>query len=154
MPVSQPPTDPTQQIQWLVDRAAISDLLVDFARALDEKDWEGYANHYVDDGVLSFPGGAGHEGRTGMADFAAASLSRYAGTHHLTTNYAISVEGDAATARAYLIAAHIFDAADPTRHADGAGCNNCRLRRTADGWRLTEVAFQVSYLSGEMMFPL
>jgi uncharacterized protein (TIGR02246 family) len=154
MPVSQPPTDPTQQLQWLVDRAAISDVLVDFARALDEKDWEGYANHYADDGVLSFPGGAGHEGRTGMADFAAARLGIYAGTHHLSSNYAISVEGDVATARAYLIGVHIFDAADPTRHADGGGWYNCRLRRTADGWRLTEVALQVSYLSGEMMLPL
>src|SRR4051794_41467221 len=80
MPLSQPPTDPTQQLQWLVDRAAISDALVDFARALHEKEWEGYANHYVEDGGLSFPGGAGHEGRTGMADFAAAKPGRHART--------------------------------------------------------------------------
>ena len=88
-----------------------------------------------------------------MADFEATKLGRYAGTHHLTSNYAISVEGEVATARAYLISVHIFDAADPTRHADGAGWYNCRLRRTADGWRLTEVALQASYLSGEMMLP-
>jgi hypothetical protein len=30
------PTDPAAQLQWLVDRAQISDLLVEFARTLDE----------------------------------------------------------------------------------------------------------------------
>ena len=30
------------QVQWLADRAQISDLLHAFARALDTKDWEAY----------------------------------------------------------------------------------------------------------------
>ena len=29
-------TDSAEQLQWLVDRAQISDLLIEFARALDE----------------------------------------------------------------------------------------------------------------------
>lgn len=32
MPVSAPPSNPVDQLQWLVDRAAIGDLLIDFAR--------------------------------------------------------------------------------------------------------------------------
>lgn len=40
------------QIRWLVDRAHISDLLVEFARALDQRDWDAYAATYAPEGVL------------------------------------------------------------------------------------------------------
>ncbi|WP_046732075.1 nuclear transport factor 2 family protein [Streptomyces humi] len=149
MPPTKPPTAPADQLQWLVDRAAISDLLVDFARALDDKDWQGYAADYTEDGVLAIGPGITHTGRDGMAEFVAASLGRYAGTHHLSTNHAITVDGDSATTRSYLVAAHVLDADDPYRHADGAGWYRCELRRTADGWRFTHVTLEIRYLSGE-----
>lgn len=147
-PVPTPPTEPAAQLQWLVDRAAIGDLLVDFARALDERDWAGYAANYALDGVLAISPTIFHEGRAGLGEFVAASLSGYAGgTHHLTTNHAISIDGDHATARAYLLAAHILD--NPTRHADGAGWYDMALRRTQEGWRLAHVTLTIRYVSGE-----
>jgi uncharacterized protein (TIGR02246 family) len=105
MPPLSPPADPTAQLSWLVDRAAISDLLVDFARALDDQDWEGYAANYTDDGVLVIMGKTMHTGREGLAENTRADLGRYAGTHHLSTNHAITIDGDTATTRSYLIAA-------------------------------------------------
>ncbi|MFC8371276.1 MULTISPECIES: nuclear transport factor 2 family protein [unclassified Streptomyces] len=144
-----PPTSPAEQLQWLVDRAAISDLLIDFARALDDKDWEGYAANYAEDGVLAIAPGISHTGRAGMAEFVAGSLGRYAGTHHLSTNHAVTVDGDTATTRSYLVAAHVLDADDPYRHADGAGWYRCRLRRTPEGWRFAHVTLEIRYLSGE-----
>lgn len=90
-----------------------------------------------------------HAGRAGLADFVAASLGKYAGTHHVSSNHAITIDGDAATTRSYLIAAHIFEAGNPSRHADGAGWYHCRLRRTSDGWRFTHVSLEIRYLSGE-----
>jgi ketosteroid isomerase-like protein len=149
MPPINPPTDAAAQLRWLVDRAAISDLLIDFARALDDQDWEGYAANYAEDGVLAISPTIGHTGRDGMATFVAGSLGQYAGTHHLSANHAITVDGDTATSRSYLIAAHIFDADDPYRHADGAGWYRCRLRRTEDGWRFTHVSLEIRYLSGQ-----
>jgi uncharacterized protein (TIGR02246 family) len=149
MPPKKPPTDPTAQLQWLVDRAAISDLLIDFARALDDRDWEGYAANYTEDGVLVIMGKTIHIGREGMAENTSAGLGRYAGTHHLSANHAITIDGDTATTRSYLIAAHVFDAADPYRHADGAGWYRCRLHRMADGWRFAHVELEIRYLSGD-----
>ncbi len=149
MPPRTPPTDPTAQLQWLVDRAAISDLLVDFARALDDRDWAGYAANYAEDGVLAISPTIAHAGRPGMAEFVAAGLGRYAGTHHLSANHAITVDGDTATSRSYLVAAHVLDAGDLSRHADGAGWYRCRLRRTPEGWRFAHVTLEVRYLSGE-----
>lgn len=139
-----PPTNPVEQLQWLVDRAEIGDLLIDFARALDERDWDGYAANYADDGELDISPVIRHKGRAGLAEFVAAGLSQYpGGTHHVSTNHAIDVRGDEATARAYLIAAHVLD--NPTRHADGAGWYDVQLRRTGDGWRFTHVALTIRY---------
>ena len=149
MPPPHPPTDPGEQLQWLVDRAAVSDLLIDFARALDDQDWAGYAANYTEDGVLVIMGRTVHTGRDGLAAQTEANLSRYAGTHHVSTNHAIAVNGDEATTRSYLIAAHRLDESDPSRHADGAGWYRCRLRRTPEGWRFAHVSLDVRYVSGE-----
>ncbi|ROO88052.1 SnoaL-like protein [Actinocorallia herbida] len=151
MPLVSPPTDPAEQLRWLTDRAAISDLLIEFARALDDRDWEAYADTYAEDGVLSISPTIFHSGRAGMADFVGKSLGRYAGTHHVSSNHAIAIaiDGDTATTRSYLIAAHVLDASDPYRHADGAGWYRCEVRRTEAGWRFTRVALEVRYLSGE-----
>lgn len=149
MPPIPPPAEPAAQLQWLVDRAAISDLLVDFARALDDQDWAGYAANYAVEGVLAISPAITHTGRAGLAEFVGGSLGRYAGTHHLSANHAIEIDGDTATTRSYLLAAHLLDAGDPFRHADGAGWYRCRLRRTAEGWRFTHVRLEIRYLSGE-----
>ena len=149
MTPTNPPSDPAAQLRWLVDRAAISDLLTDFARALDDKDWDGYAANYTDDGILSISPTIAHEGRAGLAQFVAAALGKYVGTHHVSTNHAITIDGDTATTRSYLIAAHILDKKNLFRHADGAGWYLNQLRRTAEGWRFTNVRLEVRYLSGE-----
>lgn len=141
------PSDPTAQLAWLVDRALISDLLIEFARALDERDWDAYAATYAVDGELAISPTIAHHGRDGMAEFVAGSLSSYpGGTHHLSTNHAITIDGDHATTRSYLVAAHIFE---PPRHADGAGWYDCTLVRTDEGWRLTKVTLTIRYVSGE-----
>lgn len=148
MPPANPPPPP-HQLQWLVDRAAISDLLIDFARALDDQDWEGYAANYAEDGVLAISPTISHAGRAGLADFVAASLGKYAGTHHVSSNHAITLDGDTAATRSYLIAAHVFEPGNPFRHADGAGWYRCQLRRTSEGWRFSRVSLEIRYLSGE-----
>ena len=149
MPPPNPPTDPRNQLNWLVDRAAISDLLVEFARALDDRDWEGYAANYTDDGELVIMGRTVHVGQEGLAENTRANLDRYAGTHHVSANHAIAIDGDTATTRSYLIAAHVFEGGDPRRHADGAGWYRCTLRRTPGGWRFARVELEIRYLSGE-----
>ena len=148
MTIARAPQDPAAQLQWLVDRAEISELLIEFARALDERDWAAYADTYTEDGLLDIAPHIRHAGREGKAEFVAASLSGYpGGTHHLSTNHAIRIDGDSATTRSYLLAAHVLDT--PDRHADGAGWYDCELRRTPAGWRFATVRLTVRYTSGE-----
>ena len=44
-----------EQLQELVDRAAISDLLFSFARALDTKDYQTYHDNFVDGSYVELP---------------------------------------------------------------------------------------------------
>jgi hypothetical protein len=143
------PTDPAAQLQWLVDRAAISDVLVEFARSLDERDWAGNTALYLPDGAFMIGDKvvlAGHEqlARTGTP----AGLGRYAGTWHLSANHAIEIDGDTARTRSYLLGVHLLDG-DTFRHADGAGWYDCTLRRTPDGWRFATVRVHEVWHSGE-----
>jgi hypothetical protein len=54
----------SEKVQWLVDRALISELLFSFARALDTKDVDGYVNNYAKDGVLELPDPTSTTGET------------------------------------------------------------------------------------------
>lgn len=142
------PTDPTTQLQWLVDRAEISDLLVEFARTLDEQDWEANTALYLADGV--FTAGPlrleGHDQlrRTGSPQ----GLAQYRGTWHLSANHAISITADTARTRSYLLGVHMLGD-DTFCHADGGGWYDCTLRRTADGWRFATASVHEVWHAGQ-----
>lgn len=138
------------QEEWLArfaDRVAISDLLLDFARCLDERDWEGYASNFAEDGVLELPWKRVRQAE--LAGYVSANLSRYQGTLHYSTNHVIEIEGDTARSRSYLLAVHLLDGSDPSRHADAGGWYDCEYRRTPDGWRFTRVRVSIAWTGGE-----
>lgn len=133
------------QVAWLVDRAHISDLLVEFARALDERDWDAYAATYTDDGELCIGEMVTLRGRDVIRAATASDrgIGGYAGTWHGSSNHAITISGDEATTRSYLQGVHMLGG-DTFNHADGSGWYDCTLRRTdgleiAGGWRFTRV---------------
>ena len=143
------PSDLSASVQLLLDRAAISDLLVEFARSLDERDWEANTQLYVPEGVFEVSGGfrlEGHEElrRTGSPR----GLAQYAGTWHLSANHAINVTGNSATSRSYLIGLHLLGGGK-THHADGGGWYDCTFRRTPHGWRFVTVRITEVWTAGE-----
>jgi ketosteroid isomerase-like protein len=143
-------TDLAEQVQWLVDRALISDLLVEFARTLDERDWDAYAATYVDDGVLEIGDAVRLSGRAAIRAATASErgLGGYAGTWHGSSNHAITIDGETATTRSYLQGVHLLGGSS-FHHADGSGWYDCSLRRTPDGWRFTRVRITEVWHAGE-----
>lgn len=142
--------DLAEQVQWLVDRAAISDLLVEFARTLDEKEWEAHVALYLPDGVFSAGDVLRLEGhdqliRTGSQR----ALGQYAGTWHLSANHAITIDGDTARVRSYLFGVHLIEGLE--RHADGGGWYDSTLRRTPEGWRFATVRVNELWRAGESL---
>lgn len=143
------PSDPAAQLQWLVDRAAIGDLLVEFARTLDERDFEGNTALYLPDGVFMIGDRVALTGHEELARTASPqALGQYAGTWHLSANHAIEIDGDTARTRSYLLGVHMLGA-DTFRHADGAGWYDCTLRRTPAGWRFATVRVHEVWHAGE-----
>ena len=142
------PLDLASQVQWLVDRALISDLLVEFARSLDEKDWDTHVALYLPDGVFMVGDVMRLEGHEQLIRTASPqALGQYAGTWHGSSNHAITIDGDTATTRSYLIGVHILGD-DPAGHADGGGWYDCTLRRTPEGWRFATVRVNEVWRAG------
>ncbi len=142
--------DVEQQVRWLVDRALISDLLVEFARALDERDWDAYGATYAEDAVFEIGDVVRLEGRAAIQGATASEkgVGGYAGTWHGSSNHAISIDGDTATTRSYLHGVHMLGSST-FHHADGSGWYDCTLRRTPDGWRFTRVRIHEVWHAGE-----
>lgn len=143
------PGDLAAQVQWLVDRAQISDLLVEFARSLDERDWDANTALYVPEGVFMVGDAMRLEGHDQLrATGSARGLGQYAGTWHLSSNHATRIDGDTATTRSYLLGVHLLSD-DTFDHADGAGWYDCTLRRTPEGWRFVTVRVHEVWNAGE-----
>lgn len=150
MSLPQPPQDPAQHLQWLLDRAAISDLMIEYARSVDERDWEAFAAIWAEDATLALPvmEVQGREAIVAAASDPERGVSAWDATHHLNTNHQIHIHGDTATARAYLVAAHIRQIRAPGEHSDGGGWYDCAFLRTPDGWRYTSSRLTISWTTG------
>ena len=103
----------------------------------DAADWSGMGELFTEDGQAVFAS-ATFPGRH-FGEAAGAVMAVFSGTHHLSTNHAIQIEGDRATARSYLQAIHLTDPDDNTQHHDVGGWYDNELVRTPDGWRFTRV---------------
>lgn len=143
-----------KQVSYLIDRAAISDLLIAFATAVDTKDWNGYADLFDEDGLteipVTLPDGSrvSHKGREGKAQWAANGLASFVYTHHMSTNHLITIDGDTATTTSYVQSVH-RKSDDPSEVWELGGWYKCSIRRTADGWKFTHVRLDMVWEIGE-----
>jgi 3-phenylpropionate/cinnamic acid dioxygenase small subunit len=140
------------QLQWLVDRAALSDLLHSFAASLDTRDWQAYAANYADDGVVELPDPLRpgewivlHKAE--MTEKVGASLGRYRATHHISSNHQLRIEGDRASSRSYLQAVHVQGTMQ--QHWSAGGWYDCEYLRTPAGWKFTRVRLTAVWIDGQ-----
>jgi ketosteroid isomerase-like protein len=146
--LSRPPADPVSQLQWLVDRAEISDLFYAFARAIDEKSQGSYADCFAEDGVVTLPHGR-FEGQDAIR--AMRGPPAHWGTHHIQGNHQVSINGDSATARVYVIASHTFEVTVLHENARAGGWYDVELTRASEGWRIKSIALKIVWNTGEMI---
>ena len=92
------------ELDDLVDRAAIHDVLLRYARGVDRGDLDMVAGCFVP--------GASYEGALGRGTIEGAlaslrgAMARYAGTMHFIGNHVIELDGDGARSEAYALAYH------------------------------------------------
>lgn len=152
------PTTIDDKVQWLMDRALISDLLFSFAWALDTRDFGTYVNNFTEEGVLELPAPPPGNGtyvtiERGQLVETLQGLKKFKATHHISTNHQITIDKDTASSRSYLQAVHV--GASPFDHWDAGGWYDCEYRRTPEGWKFTKVKLTEVWLAGDpkSVFP-
>ncbi|MBC9729647.1 nuclear transport factor 2 family protein [Streptomyces sp. TRM68367] len=144
----------TQRVELATvrDQLAVDGLITDYAVAVDDGDWTAYRSLFTLDGRADYRSAGGIEGDAGkVAAWLAESLAAFPMRQHLIVNRRVSFgvwehdTGDTARVQA--------DYVNPMGFADGGdgpatpdfvcgGRYGFALRRTDDGWRLSEVVVQ------------
>ena len=140
------------ELRTLLDRQAISDVVIRYATGIDMRDWEAYRSCFTDQLEVDFTSFSGGEPRTLTGDEwvagVRAGLSGFAATQHISTNHVITLDGDEATCVSYMQAQHYL----PNEKGDNAltlgGYYTNTLVRTGDGWRIRRCRLTVTWTTG------
>lgn len=150
----QAPADPREQLQWLVDRTAISELHTAFAACLDTRDWATLGQLLDDGAVFQLDDRILAKGREAFVRLSEETMLRYHATWTSPMNPLVHLSGDLAESRSYTVGVHRTHADDSAKHFDGAGWYDCEFRRSGSGWRFAAVRLTVVWTSGEGPAPI
>lgn len=124
--------------------AAVSELLVRYATAIDRRDWELFRTCFTDDCDIDY--GTLPNGETlrwnnvqDMTAWMRASHQEMGHTLHRITNQRVEGEEDGVTARCYVDA--LLTAPDGRLIMNGVGFYDDHLVRDRDGWRIARRRF-------------
>lgn len=121
------------------DSQDIRDVLIRYATGIDRRDRPLFRTVFTDDCELDY-GEIGHwRGVDAVVEFMVAAHEMAGHTLHRITNQAVSVDGDAATAQAYVDA--LIMSQDNTSGVNAAGFYDDELVRTDTGWRIRRRRF-------------
>lgn len=149
--------DVTSRSSELSDRAALTDLLARFARAIDTCDWAAYREVFADEIELDYsswrPGSVGTWAADDWVARAAQLFPGLTATRHALTNVLVDVDAtDPASARvlADVCAEHVnVDAAGTASVFTLNGYYDDLCVRTADGWRIAGKRLVVQWSTGD-----
>ncbi len=136
---------PEQLLHWLVDRAAIAECLVNYARCIDRRDWAGLQDSYAENGVMQH--GDASVPREAVPELSEKILAGCSSSHHLVGDPSIDIDGDHATTHSHYIATHISEGTTVKRQ--GGGWYDCELERTGSGWKFSRVRSTTAWRTGE-----
>lgn len=121
------------------DRRDISDLQVRYATGIDSRDWSLFRTVFTEDCELDYGDIGVWSGVDAVVDFMVAAHDMAGHTLHRITNQTASVNGDSATARAYVDA--LIMSQDNASGVNAAGFYDDDLIRTDAGWRIARRRF-------------
>ncbi len=121
------------------DRQDINDVLVRYGTGIDSRDWPLFRTVFTDDCELEYGEIGTWHGVDAVVEFMVAAHDLAGHTLHRITNQAATVDGDTATARAYVDA--LIMSQDNTSGVNAAGFYDDELVRTGSGWRIKRRRF-------------
>ncbi|MCB2076905.1 MAG: nuclear transport factor 2 family protein [Novosphingobium sp.] len=139
-------------IQTLIDRAAISDVVIAYATAVDTRDWDLLRSLFTDHVFYDF--------RTFDPDLyaeisvdelveRAMKLAAFDSTQHISSNHRHTIVGDRATCVSYMQASHFLARDGESSHCILYGFYTNDLVRTGQGWKIDRYALTVTGQTGD-----
>jgi 3-phenylpropionate/cinnamic acid dioxygenase small subunit len=122
----------------------ISEVLVRYATGIDRRDWPLFRTVFTDDCALDYGEIGTWHGVDAVTDFMVAAHEMAGHTLHRITNQAVAVDGDSATARAYVDA--LIMSQDNRSGVNAAGYYDDEFVRTDAGWRLARRRFTTVFV--------
>ena len=122
-------------VQALIDRAAIHDLIMRYARGVDRRDLELVASCFAAD--AAYDGSLGSGGIDVVLAALRERMPRYRTTMHFLTNPLIEVQGDRATCETYALVYHRLESEDDAEDFIVGVRYIDEMARHSDGWRIT-----------------
>ncbi len=143
-----------QPTAW-VDKLALTELVTKYFQLVDDKDFavEQMQAIFTDDGSVTRPNDAVIAGPAEIAESNSKSFARFRATQHLPSGFVIELDGDQAAVRVNVMAMHLWadGFGDPNaldKHFVGGVVIQASARRTANGWRLTNLRGRNVWRSG------
>lgn len=151
-----------RQVQTLVDRAEISDLIDRFSRDLDDYTLDGrpfdvawVLSYFTDDASVEYPVGSATGAESIAALIDGRGMAPFQRTQHVTTNYVVDLDGDRASVRFNLIATHVHAEEVRQRLGEAPGARftagdyyEGETVRTDAGWRFRRQTLHVTWTDG------
>ncbi len=142
---------PEQQLQLLVDRAEISDVVHRYATGLDTHDWTLLRSILTDEIEMDFSSIGMRPGPVRADEWVESARVLFAGfdaTQHLSANHVHDTQGDEATCTSYMRAEHFVLNSEGENYYTMGGYYTNRLVRTSAGWKLRQVTLTVTWNRG------
>lgn len=138
-----------KRLQILEDKDALATLLNRYCNIADAKDWQGYADTYTDDGIMTFESWGDVVGKEEIRK-ASSAENIFEGLQHSMTNMQFEVDGsDTATGTAYLWFAATPETAKPETHYSFGGPYKFEFRKTSGGWRISRMRLKKIWAQGK-----
>lgn len=138
----------------LADRAAISDIVIAYATALDTRDWGLFGSIFADEVTVDYrsfdPDFAFTLPAARFVEMMQSGFGGFDATQHISSNHVHAIEGGRATCVSYMQASHFVVRDGATACATFFGHYTNRLIRTPGSWRLSELTLTVTARLGDM----
>ncbi len=121
------------------DRDAITEGLVRYAYAIDDRDFDEVRARFTADAHLDYTASGGPAGpRDEVVTWIEQGLALVGRTQHVVTNALVELDGDEATSRCYLVNPLLSPDDPPSTVVLIGGEYRDRWRRTDAGWRIVD----------------
>lgn len=131
------------------DYEQIRQVLNNYARGCDKRDWTLFDKIFTADVVFNYGGEYSAKGRDKLVKLIRNSLGGCGPTQHLLGNFAITVSGDTASCSCYVRAFHVGMGAKKGQLYEVWGAYEDNLLRSDGAWKISDRKMLITYEHGK-----